>query len=186
MLQTVLFATEKDELIKKRLETYEKLLIDIENEDIQKKINCINCYFNQMMPKFDKHVWKKDDYWANPREFVTVGQGDSEDYALAKYCTLKKIGFDKSKLFLFIVKEKNRKNFRMVLGYYQDNEQSPLILDNKSWKVMPLRNRTDMIFVLAFNEQEIIERKRRDIRDSDYEKYGVMRTWRDYRERNGV
>jgi predicted transglutaminase-like cysteine proteinase len=49
---------------------------------------------------------QQEDYWSTPREFLISGRGDCEDYAIIKYFTLIKLGFDERKLFLTSVKEK--------------------------------------------------------------------------------
>lgn len=86
----------------------------------------------------------KPDYWATPKEFLICGFGDCEDYAIIKYYSLLKLGFDETKLFVTIVREKYKGASHMVLSYFKTENESPLILDNLSFKILDLKTRTDL------------------------------------------
>jgi len=86
----------------------------------------------------------KQDYWATPKEFLTCGFGDCEDYAIIKYYSLLKLGFDEKKLFITTVLEKYKGGLHMVLSYFKNENESPLILDNLSFKILDLKTRTDL------------------------------------------
>ncbi len=87
---------------------------------------------------------KQEDYWASPKEFLIAGYGDCEDYVIIKYFTLIKLGFDKDKLFLTTVHEKFIGGYHMVLSYFKTKGESPLILDNLSFRILPLQTRKDL------------------------------------------
>lgn len=104
----------------------------------------VNLYLNQLLPQYDAVLKKQDDYWASPKEFLQSGYGDCEDYAIIKYFTLIKLGFDKEKLYITTVKEKFLGGYHMVLSYFRDEGASPLILDNLSFRILPLNRRDDL------------------------------------------
>ena len=52
----------------------------------------MNRFFNNIRFRSDQKTWGKEDYWALPREFLNRGIGDCEDYAIAKYITLRRLG----------------------------------------------------------------------------------------------
>ncbi len=114
---------------------------------IDKKIFRANLYINKIRSKHDE-----TNRWFTPKEFFMYGYGDCEDYAIAKYFVLKQLGINPNKLYLSVVKVKGSKSFHMVLLYF-DTHNIPLVLDNLSWKVLPLFKRNDFKFKFAFNDK---------------------------------
>ena len=111
----------------------------------------INFYCNNYLPGYDAIIDKTDDYWETPKEFLKTGYGDCEDYAIIKYYSLINLGFKKKKLFLTVVKENASRNYHMVLSYFQKPHHSPMILDNLSFKILPLSKRIDLQAVFFIN-----------------------------------
>jgi predicted transglutaminase-like cysteine proteinase len=118
----------------------------------QKQLLKVNLYLNQLLPQYDDITKDIEDYWATPKEFLTLGYGDCEDYAIIKYFTLIKLGFDKKRLFLTAVREKYQGGYHMVLSYFIHKNRSPLVLDNLSFRVLPLNKRTDLEVDVLINE----------------------------------
>lgn len=104
--------------------------------DIQ-KINRVNRYFNQFKYESDISNYEVHDYWASKEEFILKGKGDCEDYALAKYYSLLKMGVKEEKLSVNYAVFKNR--FHVVLIY--KNNKINYILDNAYPKILPLVKR---------------------------------------------
>ncbi len=104
----------------------------------------VNFYLNQLLPQYDDVIQKQEDYWASPKEFLITGYGDCEDYVIIKYFTLLKLGFNKDKLFLTTVYEKYIGGYHMVLSYFKTKGKSPLVLDNLSFRILPLNVRKDL------------------------------------------
>lgn len=138
-----------------RIKAYKEMLASLQNALIEEKLIKINSFFNQFVSEYDANTWKTEDYWATPLEFTAKGKGDCEDYAIGKYFALKDVGIDKNKLFIMIVKEKTARDHHMVLAYLQQAKSSPLILDNLSWKILPLEQRIDLKLVYGFNEKNL-------------------------------
>ncbi|MFK5937611.1 MAG: transglutaminase-like cysteine peptidase [Sulfurimonas sp.] len=115
------------------------------------QLNAVNHYLNQLLPQYDAVINKKDDNWATPKEFLTIGYGDCEDYALIKYYSLIKLGFDEKKLFITVVKEKFKGGQHMVLTYFQYKNRAPFVLDNLSFKILDLKKREDLNAQLFIN-----------------------------------
>src|SRR5512135_362586 len=65
------------------------------------KLQKVNDFWNQHM-KFvdDMEAWNQVDYWATPMESLGHGEGDCEDFVIAKYYTLLSAGVDISQLRL--------------------------------------------------------------------------------------
>lgn len=75
---------------------------------VNRRINALISY------RFDHDGYGRRDYWASPSQ--TLGRsGDCEDYALAKYWTLRVLGFTPEKLRLVVLKNTRRKAYHAVL-----------------------------------------------------------------------
>lgn len=131
-------------IAKNRIKDYLETISSLKDAPPKKQLLVINAYLNRLLPQYDVVMDNKQDYWATPKEFLTCGFGDCEDYAIIKYYSLLKLGFDKKKLFVTTVREKFKGNFHMVLSYFRDDNASPLILDNLSFKILDLKTRTDL------------------------------------------
>lgn len=120
------------------------------------KLNTVNTFFNKRVRfEDDIVVWKQEDYWASPLEFVGKSAGDCEDFAIAKYTALLMLGVSNDKLRLVYVKAKmgTRSVAHMVLGYYASPSEEPLILDNLVGSVRPASGRPDLSPVFSFNNE---------------------------------
>jgi len=131
-------------IAKNRVIDYEKSIQFIKTQNTSIQLSKTNFYLNQLLPQYDDIVQKQEDYWASPKEFLITGYGDCEDYVIIKYFTLINLGFDEKKLFITVVKEKFRGGTHMVLSYFQTKNESPLVLDNLSFKILSLEQRKDL------------------------------------------
>ena len=111
------------------------------------KLQAVNTFFNRIEYRRDQDQWGKADYWASPEEFLTVGAGDCEDFAIAKYITLKKMGVSAETLFLTYVITTEP---HMVLLYQSQAES--LVLDNVVQDIQPAHN---LNIVYQFNDSGI-------------------------------
>lgn len=122
----------------------------------QEKLAAANTFFNRrLLFEDDIVVWKQNDYWATPLEFIGQGAGDCEDFAIAKYMTLQMMGVPADKLRLVYVRARvgGASVAHMVLGYFETPTAEPLILDNLIGSVRPASSRTDLSPVFSFNAQ---------------------------------
>lgn len=122
--------------------------------NIQDKLNRVNQFFNSRMRfRDDISVWGQKDYWATPIEFLRKGAGDCEDYALAKYFTLREMGVPASQLRVTYVKALQLNQAHMVVAWYSTPDAVPLILDNLKTAILPATQRNDLLPVYSFNGQ---------------------------------
>ena len=130
------------------------LLGEPHQRDIKKTLNRVNHFFNSRM-RFvdDRIVWGVEDYWATPIEFLRKGAGDCEDYAMAKYFTLRELGIPASQLRIVYVKALELNQAHMVVAWYSTSDAIPLILDNLKTAILPATQRNDLLPVYSFNEQ---------------------------------
>lgn len=135
-----------------RLNKYQSLKKQVKDYELIRKLSHINLFINKILPAQDISKNSSIDYWATPKEFLIQGHGDCEDYAIAKYFTLLELGIKKEYLYFAVVDIKGEKNSHMILLYVEDKNASPLVLDNLSFKVIPLSKRKRLIPKFAFNE----------------------------------
>lgn len=124
------------------------------------KLQRVNDFFNRRT-RFgeDSEIWSKSDYWATPLETLGRGEGDCEDFAIAKYVTLKLLGVPSGKMRLTYVKARiggprsALVQAHMVLSYYPAPDAEPLVLDNLISDIRPASRRTDLTTIFGFNTE---------------------------------
>lgn len=140
---------------KKRVEIWDKTIQNAKNKDILHKLKDVNDFWNKIRYRRDNKHWGKNDYWASPFEFLGTGAGDCEDYAIAKYFSLIKLGVPEKKLRITYVKLKRKRTkfeeAHMVLTYYHKPGATPIVLDNINKKLKLASKRTDLRPVYSFN-----------------------------------
>lgn len=114
----------------------------------------VNKFFNQLAERTDLAHWGVEDYWATPSEFLASNSGDCEDYAIAKYFTLKELGVPVVRLRLVYARTW-RPGAHMVLAYYSAPGADPLILDNLEGGIQPASDRPDLTPVYIFNDDDL-------------------------------
>lgn len=126
------------------------------------KLKRINDFFNKNITFEDDYsIWDQTDYWATPLETIGQGRADCEDFAIAKYYSLKDVGVPLAKLRLVYVKAKLEGasgptlQAHMVLAYYPAPNAEPLVLDNLVPDIRPASQRTDLHPVFSFNSEAI-------------------------------
>lgn len=111
-------------------EEWKDLMATLKQADKITQIYKVNSFINNIEYREDtNNVWQATDYWASPKQFFT-NAGDCEDYAIAKYVTLKKLGFNDNQLRLVIVEDKELMEIHAVLAVHVDN--AIYILDNQN------------------------------------------------------
>jgi predicted transglutaminase-like cysteine proteinase len=130
----------------------------------------VNRLANEIPAEADEQHWQRADYWATPAEFVASGAGDCEDFAFAKYFALRAAGVAAGQLRFVYVKAlaAGRIENHLVLAYYERPDAEPMILDNLEDRVLPARERPDLVPVFSFAGD-----------DADLGSPATARRWRD-------
>ena len=115
----------------------------------------VNRVLNRIAFVDDAVHWGAEDYWATPAESVASNGADCEDYTIAKYFLLKELGVPIARLRMTYVKSLKLNQAHMVLAYYPRPDADPLVLDNLEDRVRPASQRTDLIPVYSFNDEEV-------------------------------
>ena len=146
---------------RERIIIWEKLIIGNKNADNLKKLSVVNDFFNKMNFAHDIDQWGEEDYWATPLQMLTSNGGDCEDYSIAKYFTLLKMGIPAERMRLTYVKALKLNQAHMVLTYYPDPDAEPLVLDNLVDGIQTASKRKDLLPVYSFNGTDLWLAKKR-------------------------
>lgn len=119
------------------------------------KLRAVTDFFNQIPYQLDSTIWQKENFWANPLELLGKNAGDCEDFAIAKYLTLKAMGVSGQKMRIVYVVAGKLKAPHMVLAYYETPQSPPLILDNLTPRILYASERPDLRPIYMFSEQAI-------------------------------
>jgi predicted transglutaminase-like cysteine proteinase len=134
-------------------------------QDEEAQLSTVNGWFNRrILFREDSETWGEPDHWASPLELLEKGQGDCEDFAIAKYFSLLALGAPAARLRLVYVRLQTATGgaaagtgaegqAHMVLAYYPQPGAEPLILDNLVTSVRPASRRPDLTPVFSFNSE---------------------------------
>ena len=144
------------------LKDWQQLVASAKTLGEEAKLKRINEFFNQnIVFDDDLNIWQQTDYWATPLETIGKGRGDCEDFAIAKYYSLRLTGIPDHKMRLIYVKAKLKvptgtvQQAHMVLAYYANPGAEPQVLDNLDTTIRPASKRPDLQPVFSFNSQGI-------------------------------
>lgn len=135
-----------------RIDAWQRLLATQKPLSESEQLKVVNLFFNhQLRYREDTDLWHEVDYWATPVESLLKGAGDCEDYAIAKYFSLRHLGVAADKLRITYVKALRQNRAHMVLTYYATPTAMPLVLDSLMDPILPANQRQDLLPVYAFN-----------------------------------
>ena len=138
----------------KRIDDWQQLLTTHPSISELEQLDRVNRFFNQRVRYVeDTDLWHQVDYWETPIEALWKGAGDCEDYAIAKYFSLRHLGVASEKLRITYVKALRLNRAHMVLTYYARPDAMPLVLDSLTDSIQPASQRTDLLPVYSFNAE---------------------------------
>lgn len=148
----------------KRLNSLLVMMDTMVSSPEDKIVVAVNRFFNQLEFSPDMDTWQKKDYWASRLEFLGKGQGDCEDFAVAKFLTMVQLGAPEQKLFLTYVKAIGYPEAaHLVVTYYQQPGAVPYVLDNYDQRILPATQRNDLIPVYSFTANDLYLQKQRGL-----------------------
>ena len=134
-----------------RVASWHTLMREKQDAPEMEKLESVNSFFNKLEFVDDLHHWGKEDYWATPKEMLISNGGDCEDFATAKYFTLRTLEIPDEKMRLTYVKSLKLKQPHMVLSFYRVPTAEPLILDSLVHVILSSSQRPDLIPIYSFN-----------------------------------
>ena len=118
---------------------------------LKDKVVAVNTLLNARPYVEDTRNYGKTDYWATPVEFLQRG-GDCEDYAIAKYASLRALGVPADQMRVAIVLDKQLGIHHAILIVYDQNRKA-YVLDNQSRTVRDLSTVTRYKPIYSINQQ---------------------------------
>jgi len=119
------------------------------------QLKLANNFINQAQFIHSPYYQDGFDLRLSPVAFLIQGAGDSEEFSIAKYFTLREMGIDNSKLRLTYTEIESSSASHMVLAYYSAVDAEPLVLDYLDKAVRPLSQRQDIRLIYSFDAEPI-------------------------------
>ena len=110
------------------LQAWRALIGALAGEDRATQLARVNEFVNRAPYLEDLANYGVPDYWATPLQFLDR-DGDCEDYAIAKFISLRELGFTNDELRVVVLDDLNLQAPHAVLAAYQGGKA--LILDNQ-------------------------------------------------------
>ncbi len=111
-----------------RVQAWKASMQRLRGQSAAQQVAAVNDYINKTTYIEDRQNYSKSDYWATPIEFFSRG-GDCEDFAIAKYASLRALGFAADKMRIAIVQDKIKNIPHAILIVYTN--EGTFVLDNQ-------------------------------------------------------
>ena len=108
---------------------WRQLVRNLDGRARRERIDAVNAFFNRIPYVHDPGNWGVPDYWASPLQFLSRA-GDCEDYAIAKFVTLRQLGFAGDDLRIVVLDDLNLGIAHAVLVVVDGDRL--LVLDNQN------------------------------------------------------
>ena len=114
------------------------------------QLSAINAQMNSRRYVLDPPNWGVPDYWATPLQFMEKN-GDCEDYAIAKFMSLRALGWSNAAMRIVVLKDLNLQLMHAVLVVYHQGRA--WVLDNQIDQVMPAEKIRHYRPIYSVNEE---------------------------------
>jgi predicted transglutaminase-like cysteine proteinase len=141
--RTASFQREYGEQAVRRLNSLLEMMNSLAATPEDKKIIAVNRFFNQLEYQTDSQTWNCKDYWASRLEFLGKGQGDCEDFAVAKFLTLLQAGGSGRQTVSYLCQGRGVSRSGPPRHNVLQNQgvSVPFVLDNYDKRVLPATQR---------------------------------------------
>jgi predicted transglutaminase-like cysteine proteinase len=109
---------------------WRQLVSRLADKPRRERIDKVNAFFNRIPYVVDASNWGVADYWATPLQFLSRA-GDCEDYAVAKYVTLRQLGFSSDEMRVVVLDDTNLRVPHAILTVVDGDNQIPDVVDSK-------------------------------------------------------
>lgn len=130
------------------------LIRQLEGAEAWTQMEKINAFVNRVPYFEDLRIYGVEDYWAVPQELFENDAGDCEDYSIAKYLALKKLGFAIKDLRVTIVEDINlaadNSIHSVLVVHYKGDEY---VLDNRDYYIIEAQKIAHYRPIYSVNEE---------------------------------
>jgi len=99
---------------------WQAVLTEMKNLSAKEQLRRVNDIMNDRRYILDRVNWGMEDYWQTVFEFIRKN-GDCEDYAIAKYLTLRELGWSADQLRIVVLRDTKLNLNHAVLAAYTDD-----------------------------------------------------------------
>jgi len=110
----------------------------------------VNRYLNSFRYASDMENFGEDGYWATPEELWTNGSGDCDDFAVAKYLSLRELGFSPRSTWIVLLIDIERDQAHAVVQVRLDGVE--FVLDYPQAEMLPWDRLPQYRPILMMNE----------------------------------
>jgi predicted transglutaminase-like cysteine proteinase len=129
---------------------WQKFLDEIRRDNKWDQLAAVNRYMNSKRYISDSRNWGVKDYWATPGEFM-ARSGDCEDFAIAKYLSLRQLGWSDDELRVAVVRDLSLNvNHAVLIAYFHGRTW---LLDNQIRRVVETESVRHYRPVFSINEK---------------------------------
>jgi predicted transglutaminase-like cysteine proteinase len=132
------------------LQEWRQLLAESASLEPLAQLEAINGFMNRAPYITDPVNYGVPDYWASPLQFMNK-DGDCEDYAIAKYFSLRQLGLPDERMRIVVVDDLNLGIPHAILVVYLG--ERAYILDNQISRVVPAEVVNHYRPIYSINEQ---------------------------------
>jgi predicted transglutaminase-like cysteine proteinase len=134
------------------LADWDALIDGLAGADAMTRIEEVNRFVNDVPYVDDRRNWGVADRWAAPAEFFAQG-GDCEDFALAKFVSLYRLGFNVARLRMVLAKDQRKRLDHCFLAVYLG--ERAYVLDNQIKTVTPHEAISHYRPLCSFNDHRL-------------------------------
>ena len=131
-------------------ERWQALLDAERGKPLLEQLQAVNRFMNETRYIVDPINWGVRDYWATPRQFFSKN-GDCEDYAIAKYVTMKQLGVPARDMRIVVLQDLNLSVAHAVLAVFVEGRV--MIMDNQIKQVVNDRTIRHYRPIFSINEE---------------------------------
>ena len=132
------------------LKEWNAFLASIKGLAPQSQLDRVNAFMNKYPYVQDIVNWGVQDYWETPLEFL-YKSGECKDYAIAKYMSLRYLGWPAERLRVVVLQDLNLQLMHAILAVYTGDQIQ--VLDNQISQVVGAESIHHYRAVYSVNEQ---------------------------------
>jgi len=135
-----------------RIGRWNTLIGELSGKAAMTQVEAVNRFVNEVGYVDDRRNWGVADRWATPDEFFAEG-GDCEDFALAKFVSLHRLGFNIERLRMVLAKDERKGIDHAFLAVYVG--ERAYVLDNQIKTVTPHEAISHYRPLCSFNDHRL-------------------------------
>tara|TARA_R110000868_G_scaffold32036_8_gene116949 strand:+ start:15157 stop:15837 length:681 start_codon:yes stop_codon:yes gene_type:complete len=132
------------------LKAWKAFLQSLKGQDKLSQVRAVNTYMNRQRYLTDPRNYGVKDYWATPGQFFKRN-GDCEDYAIAKFMSLRALGFTNRDMRIVVLQDLNLRVGHAILVVNLNGRA--LVLDNQVRRVVPAESIRHYRPIYSINER---------------------------------